>query len=144
VLVSSVLVVIFLVKNKTIKKEFKTLQQELNAFKQKKLNDQNSSVLINLKSKAVLSSGEILYIKSDGHYVEYHLKNKAKPEIDRNTLKEVMNMLPAETFVRIHKSFIVNIYHIRIMNSTKLMLNNGVWINLSRTYKQELKDILHK
>lgn len=132
--------------NRKIKQEFEVLQQELNAFKEEKLNSvqPTKNQLINLKSKAVLNSNEILYVKADGHYVEYYLDNKTKPEIDRNSLGDVLKTLPSASFLRIHKSFIVNIYRIKIINSTKIMLDNGVWINLSRTYKQQLKDILHK
>ncbi len=128
------------------KREFEIIQQELDFLKQEKSNNDKptENELINLKSKAILNSSEILYVKSDGHYVEYFLENKTKPEIDRNSLSEVLKTLPSNSFVRIHKSFIVNIYRIKIINSTKVMLDNGVWINLSRTYKQQLKDILHK
>lgn len=134
------------VERDVIKNKFETLQLELNILKQEKANSNKptESELINLKSNAILNSSEILYIKSDGHYVEYFLENKTKPEIDRNSLSEVLKTLPSNSFVRIHKSFIVNIYRIKIINSTKVMLDNGVWINLSRTYKQQLKDILHK
>ena len=133
-------------KNKVLTREFEILQQELDVIKQEKTNSNKPTEdeLINLKSKAILNSSEILYVKSDGHYVEYFLENKTNPEIDRNSLSEILKILPSNSFVRIHKSFIVNIYRIKIINSTKVMLDNGVWINLSRTYKQQLKDILHK
>ena len=139
--------VLFLRKrNKIVKKEVGVLQQRLKNYKKERLDKEKSigNQLINLKSKAILNSSEILYVKSDGHYVEYYLENKDKPEIDRNSLNEVLKTLPTLSFIRIHKSFIVNIYRIKIINSTKVMLDNGVWINLSRTYKQQLKDILHK
>lgn len=145
-LISIYVLVNILKKKNTIKKELETLQQEFNSFKEKKKNrkDATDNQLIKLKSKAVLNSSEILYVKSDGHYAEYFLNNKNNPEIDRNSLNDVLENLPTSSFVRIHKSFIINIYHIKIINSTKVMLDNGVWINLSRTYKQQLKDILHK
>ena len=134
------------IKNKTIKNEFVLIQEELNIFKEEQSKNEKTvdNEIIHLKSKAILNSTDILYVKSDGHYVEYYINNKANPEIDRNSLSEVLKALPSSYFIRIHKSFIVNIYHIKIINSTKVMLDNGVWINLSRTYKQQLKDILHK
>ncbi len=119
------------------------LQEKLDALKNKKQDMVLVNELIHLKSKAILNSADILYVKSDGHYVEYHLDTKEKPEIDRNSLTEVLQQLPSSSFVRTHKSYIVNIYRIKIINSTKLMLDNGIWLNLSRTYKQQLKDRLH-
>jgi len=133
-------------RNKNSQKEVKILQEELNSFKENKLNKENTSnnKTIQLKSKAIIDINDILYIKSDGHYVEYYLRNKNKPEIDRNSLTNAVKQLPETIFVRIHKSYIVNIYEIRIINSTKVMLDNGTWINLSRSCKQKLKGILHK
>lgn len=126
--------------------EFEILQEELNTFKQKNIKENafKKGENITLKSKALLNTKDILYIKSDGHYVEYYLENRTNPEIDRNSLNKVAAILPSAVFIRIHKSYIVNIHRIKIINSTKVMLENGVWINLSRTYKQQLKDILHK
>lgn len=117
--------------------------KELSYNLTKKLNTKSNPTIL-LKSKAILKTEDIQYIKSDGHYVEYFIDNKDKPEIDRNSLTEVLRILPNTSFIRIHKSYIVNIYRIKIVKSTKVMLDNGVWINLSRTYKQQLKDILHK
>lgn len=146
ILISGFILLRVFKKNKLIKSEFEILQQELDILKHEKSTSVQGaeSKIINLKSKAVLNSSEILYIKSDGHYLEYYLDNKSTPEIDRNSLKEAVKSLSKNSFVQIHKSFIVNIYRIKIINSTKVMLDNGVWINLSRTYKQQLKDILHK
>ncbi|MFC5046213.1 LytR/AlgR family response regulator transcription factor [Aquimarina hainanensis] len=128
-----------------LKTEVGVLQEKLDTLKSQYNKNEKSQIneLIHLKSKAVLNSIEILYIKSDGHYVEYYTEHKKNPEIDRNSLTEVLKQLPSSSFIRVHKSYIVNIYRIKIINSTKLMLDNGVWLNLSRTYKQQLKDILN-
>ena len=130
-------------RKKIIKNEFEILRKKL---QKEQLNNQGpiNHTLINLKSKAILKSNEILYVKSDGHYVSYFLENRDNPEIDRSSFNEVLEILPVAFFIRIHKSFIVNSYRIKIINSTKVMLDNGVWINLSRTYKQELKNIFNK
>lgn len=133
-------------KNKSQKEELDVLQDEFKIYKNKQLekNELVVNEVIQLKSKAVIKTTDILYIKSDGHYVEYYLDHKTNPEIDRNSLNAVLTLLPETSFFRIHKSYIVNLNRIKIINSTKVMLDNGEWINLSRTYKQKLKEILHK
>lgn len=129
-------------KNKISQKEVLLLQEQLDLVKENKTI--KPVKLIHLKSKAVIDTNNLLYIKSDGHYLEFYCNGKNKPEIDRNTMTAILEILPSNQFVRTHKSFIVNINHIKIINSTKLMLTDGKWINLSRTYKQQLKDILLK
>lgn len=137
----------FIFKNyKKGKNEIVSLQEELeiNNSTYKEQSKIEESNFIHLKSKAVINTNEILYVKSDGHYVEIFIENKNKPEIERTTLTEMLNSLPTTDFIRTHKSYIVNIYKIKIINSTQLMLENGQWIKLSRTYKQQLKDLLNK
>lgn len=48
----------------------------------------------------------ILFVKSMDNYVQFYLKGK-KNLLVRMTLKEVVDKLPAEQFVRVHKSYIV-------------------------------------
>lgn len=48
---------------------------------------------------------EILFIVSQGNYMEYHLKNRKL--LCRQTIQEAMHSLPFEKFVRLHRSYIV-------------------------------------
>ena len=125
-----------------LKTKHSQLQKQFNKLNEDSSTNHNIPKII-LKSKAVIDANKLQYIKSDGHYLEFYIDGKDKPEIDRNSLINILETLTAQQFVRIHKSYIVNVFHIKIINSTKLMLKNGKWINLSRKYKQQLKDILH-
>lgn len=123
--------------------ELDKLREELSKIQSEQSENQTVEVqLIHLKSKAIISANDLMYIKSDTHYLEFYLKNKNKPEIDRTTFKEIELLLPVGQFVRVHRSFLVNIHFIKIINSTQLMLENGDWINLSRTYKPMLKKMI--
>lgn len=144
-IILSVVAFIFYRRYRTQKKEVLELQEELNVFKEE--SSKTPAVpesLIHLKSKAVVNSNDILYIKSDRIYIEIYTTKKDKPEIERQTLSNFLETLPETNFVRTHKSFVVNIQKIKIINSTQLMLEDGTWIKLSRTYKDALKKILHK
>jgi tetratricopeptide (TPR) repeat protein len=145
ILILFLVVHIFFKRHKAITNEFKDFQLKLIANKGSDLGDDlEDKKIIYLKSKATINTSKILYIKSDGHYVEYYLDDRKKPEIDRNTMIDVEKNLPTQSFLRIHKSYIVNINRVKIINSSKVMLDTGEWINLSRVYKQSLKDILNK
>lgn len=131
----------FFKHNRKNKKEVTILREKLKL--KNASSDEQVSELIHLKSKSVIDPNKLQYVKSEGHYLEFYIEDKDKPEVDRNSLTKILDILPPHLFVRIHKSFIVNISYIKIINSTKLMLQDGTWINLSRTYKQQLKDILN-
>ena len=100
--------------------------------------------IIILKSKATITAEDILIIKSDGHYLEYYIKNKPKPEIDRSTMAYAIENIGTKNFTMIHRSYIVNINEIKILNSTQLMMSSGVWLPLSRKHKMELRAMLNK
>ncbi len=99
--------------------------------------------LVELKSKAVIEAGEIEVIKSDGHYIELYLKYKDKPEVDRNTLKHILEVLP-DYFIQIHKSYIINLKEIRVKYGEKIEMKNGQTLPISRTYKQAFNQTLEK
>lgn len=144
ILLGFYLVFRLLKKNKNVKKEFEVLQKEISLLNSKKDELSKESKNLKLKSNVILNVNDILYIKSDGHYVEYYMNEKERPIIDRTSLLEAAKELPSNSFVKMHRSYIVNIYKIKIINSTKLMLENGVWLNISRIFKEQLKDVLEK
>jgi tetratricopeptide (TPR) repeat protein len=123
--------------------ELDQLRQELNLIKQLHAEQTHQSIL-QLKSKASINVNEIMFIKSDGHYLEFYLSEQKTPEIERSTIKEILESIPANRFIRVHKSYVVNVDFIKIINSKELMLTNGQWIKLSRTYKPALKEMLHQ
>ena len=42
----------------------------------------------------------------------------------RNKFSEIIKTLPISNFVRIHKSYIVNIAYIKVINATKKLIDN--------------------
>ena len=96
-----------------------------------------------LKSKAVVDPQRIRYIQSDDHYLEFYLDDKARPEIDRNKLSAILEILPPQ-FVQIHRSTIVNLEFVKTVYGSYLLLKDGEELKLSRTYKPQLEDRLAK
>lgn len=123
--------------------EIETLNKQLEAVQNEATENEVPERLL-LKSKAILNMIDIMYIKSDGPYVEFYINGKVKPEIDRNTLKSLAEELPSIQFVQVHRSYIVNINYIRSIYATKLMLKSGDDINISRSFKANIEKILVK
>lgn len=51
---------------------------------------------------------DIIYIEGLRDYVKFHLRGHDRPAIIQMSLKEAENSLPPESFVRIHRSYIVS------------------------------------
>ncbi len=130
-LVIVLLVLVFGIKRyKRSKKEVHLLLEEKKKIEEKV---ERSFVLLNNKSKLYLD--EILFIKSDGNYVDFHLVDREVT--DRNKLIAVLEELPPN-FARTHRSYIVNKNFIRSISSQYIHLSNGNEVPLSRTYKDSI------
>ena len=55
---------------------------------------------------------EIIYCRSDGNYCKFYLSDNRTLFISK-TLKNITKNLPPEKFMRVHKSFLVNLVHIK-------------------------------
>lgn len=80
---------------------------------------------------------EILFVESMQNYLKLHFKNKML--IIYQTMVSLEEMLPKDSFFRIHKSYLVNIAHIELISANKLMIE-GHELPISRHRKEELLD----
>jgi two-component system, LytTR family, response regulator len=85
---------------------------------------------------------EILYLEASGNYVTFVLKDKNI--LSRSTFLEVVNLLPADKFVRIHRSYIVAINKIDkaerqqvTINNTQVPIGEAYSLNLSAALKNK-------
>jgi hypothetical protein len=82
-----------------------------------------------------ITPSELYFIKSDGNYVVYHTE-KGKIMV-RESLSSLEKELP-DIFKRSHRSFIVNISHIRSKTYDTLVIKDEK-IPIGRTYTKEFK-----
>lgn len=78
-----------------------------------------------------INPNDILFIKSDGAYIE--IQTAKKQFIQRKLLKEIEEELPAN-FIRTHRSYIVNRNYILQRSTSELQINEHT-IPISRSYK---------
>jgi len=94
---------------------------------------------------SIIQLNEIFFIQSDGDYVQIHTAEKKY--LKEQTMKFFEQVLPSDIFIRIHRSYIVNIEHItRIEKFGKdtqmLTLKNGEKIRASNVGYRLLKEKL--
>lgn len=82
-----------------------------------------------------IKSEEIVFIHSDMDYTEVHLDDRSKL-ISSETLTSWENNLDMKQFVRVHKSYLINILKISKVVSKQIYLTNGKTIPLGRAYKE--------
>ncbi|RZL29791.1 MAG: response regulator transcription factor [Pedobacter sp.] len=85
---------------------------------------------------------DIIYIEADSNYSIVHLSNQEKITVSK-VLREFEELLPTEQFVRVHKSTIINLNHLKEYNSKnglQVFLKNGESINISRRRASDFFD----
>ena len=90
----------------------------------------------------VMAPEDILWIESDGDYVRLHVSDKSR--FVRMSLHKMMEKLDPAHFVRIHRSTIVNLRHMRkaspaLYGEYTVELTNGAKLKVSRTFVHDLK-----
>lgn len=78
---------------------------------------------------------DIVYLESASEYVRLHIEGSATI----TTLFRLKNMettLPQESFLRVHRSYIVNLKRISSYTKGRIFLDNGEYIPLGENYKE--------
>lgn len=83
---------------------------------------------------------DILFFESDHVNVKIH--TIAKIIITRNSLQNIVENLDHSLFVKVHRSFVVNINHIQSFNSESIIIN-GINIPLSKNNREDLTRALN-
>jgi DNA-binding LytR/AlgR family response regulator len=79
---------------------------------------------------------DILYLEKEGNYITVFLKDKQI--LIRENMGDIFDLVPKSEFVRIHKSFVVAIKHIAMIEVHQLIIN-GTKIPIGSTYRESLR-----
>jgi DNA-binding LytR/AlgR family response regulator len=82
---------------------------------------------------------EILYLEKNGNYITVHLKDENI--LVRENMGDIFGLVPAADFIRVHKSYVVAIRHISMIEVHQLIVN-GEKIPIGSTYRDSLRDRL--
>lgn len=92
-----------------------------------------------------VNSVDVRWIQAAENYVQLHTATAG--HLVHATMQSLLGVLDPEVFVRIHRSIIVNIGHVRQIEAAAhgdhlLMLDNGVQIQSSRTYAEVIRKLM--
>lgn len=86
---------------------------------------------------------DILYIEGLKDYVKVYVQNSAKPVMSLTTLKHIESKLPKDRFMRVHRSFIVNLEKIDTIERSRIVFGK-VYIPVSDQFKEKFQNFLDK
>lgn len=89
-------------------------------------------------SRVLVRQLEIVYIKAENVYL--HIVTAHKKYLHRQKLSDMENELDAGKFVRIHRSYIVGLAHVKSYDGKSVIMTNGDILPLSRSCEKPFKD----
>lgn len=90
-----------------------------------------------------INFNDIMYVEGLKDYVKVFLRNDPKPILSINSMKAIEAKLPESSFMRVHRSFIVNLNRIEIIERFRIVFGN-VYIPVSDQYKEKFQEFLNK
>jgi DNA-binding LytR/AlgR family response regulator len=99
--------------------------------------DQSDSIFVRSDRKMVkVNFSEIIYIESLSDYIKIHLDD-LRILVTRETLSNIQARLPAGTFIRTHRSYLVSLAKIDSFTSDTIGIGKNE-IPISRSYREEV------
>lgn len=103
-----------------------------------------NKIIISEKGKhIIIAYSEISYIQGHGSFCEIY-GNNSKSIVSKN-LKYIEKVLDKDIFIRIHQSYIINIYSIRnfcLNGKSSITTLDNITLSVSRNYKEKLRLML--
>lgn len=90
------------------------------------------------KMKVKISFTDIVYIESQREYIKIVTTNKEY--VSKMSTNEIEQLLPAQLFKRVHRSFIVSVNKIESYNAEMIQVH-GVSIPVGRGYRESLDNL---
>ena len=88
-----------------------------------------------------LNLSDIKYIESMREYLRIHLENQP-PVMTLMSMKKMERSLPASDFMRVHRSYIVNLQRVSIIERNRIVFDKNVYIPISDQYKETFQKYL--
>ncbi len=112
--------------------------------KKEKISDSGFNQVVNIKNGTKtyrIHINSIEYIEGLGNYVTFFLSDKKI--VSYLSIQDVLKMLPPDQFCRIHKSYVVSLNHIDIIEKHQVIINKKA-IPIGLTYREHFSRITGK
>jgi DNA-binding LytR/AlgR family response regulator len=127
---------------KAVQKAERLIGLEEKVLKDVEANDKFLFLKSDYKIKRI-NFNDILYIEGLKDYVKVFTLNNPKPVLSLTSLKLLETKLPPKQFMRVHRSFIVNLEKIDTIERSRIVFGKE-YIPVGDQYKDKFQDFLDK
>lgn len=84
---------------------------------------------------------DVLYVEGLKDYIKIYLAGSRKPVMSLMNMKKLEDLLPSPQFMRVHRSFIVNMSKADMIDRGRIVIE-GSFVPVSDSYKEQFQDYL--
>lgn len=89
-------------------------------------------------SRILVKQADVIYIRAENVYLK--IVTTGQSYLHRQKLADIESELDSGRFVRIHRSYIVNLAHVKSYNGRSVIMTDGAELPLSRSCEKKFKD----
>ncbi len=106
--------------------------------------DEDDALFLKTEYKVVrIDVKSIRYVEGMSEYLRIYLDGQAKPLIVLLSMKKLEERLPSSTFMRVHRSYIINLKKIQEVNKNRVVMDADTYIPIGDMYKEAFNDYLN-
>lgn len=106
---------------------------------------EDDSLFIKTEYKIVrVRIADIRYIESMSEYLRLYVENEPKPFMTLLSMKKLEDRLPGDKFMRVHRSYIVNLHKIVEISRSRIVMDKNTYIPVGDNYKEKFAEYLDK
>ena len=86
---------------------------------------------------------DIRYIEAMSEYIRIHLVS-SKPVMTQLSMKSIEEQLPDDRFMRVHRSFIINLSKISVIERNRIVFDGSIYIPVSEQYRLKFQNYVNQ
>lgn len=118
--------------------KLKKRQDALRSLQEVSQIDEDDAIFLKTEYKIVrINISQIHYVEAMSEYLRIYLVDNPRPIIVLLSMKKMEERLPKRSFMRVHRSFIINLKMIREVSKSRIVLGEDIDIPIGDSYRDQ-------
>ena len=116
--------------------KLKKRQEAIRSLQEVSQIDEDDAIFLKTEYKIVrINISDIRYVEAMSEYLRIHLVDYQRPIIVLLSMKKMEERLPSRSFMRVHRSYIINLKMIQEISKNRIMLGENVEVPIGDSYR---------
>ena len=100
--------------------------------------DEDDAIFLKTEYKIVrINISDIRYVEAMSEYLRIYLTDSTRPIIVLLSMKKMEERLPSRTFMRVHRSYIINLKMIREVSKNRIIIGDDIDVPIGDSYRDQ-------